>query len=49
MTQYLIRSIEHNDETFTDVITVRDKESYQVVDAESKAEALEKAKEPKGL
>ncbi|MDU9418069.1 DUF1381 domain-containing protein [Staphylococcus lloydii] len=43
MTQYLIRSIEHNGETFTDVITVRDNERYQVVVAESKEQALNKA------
>lgn len=41
MTQYLIRSIEHNGETFTDVITVRDNEKFQVVEADSKEEAKE--------
>lgn len=39
--QYLIRTIEHNGETFTDVITVRDNETFQVVDAESREQALE--------
>lgn len=46
MTQYLIRSIEHNDETFTDVIKAKDNESYQVVEAESREQALEITKKP---
>lgn len=47
MTQYLIRSIEHNGETFTDVITVRDNETYQVVEADSKEQAEKLARESK--
>lgn len=42
--QYLIRTIEHKGETFTDVTKIRDNESYTVVEAESKEEAEEKAK-----
>lgn len=45
MTQYLIRSIEHNGETFTDVVTVRENEMYRVVEAESKEEAERKYNE----
>ena len=48
--QYLIKHTTHTTgETFTDVIKIRDNETYQVVEAESKAEALEMAKKPKGL
>ncbi|PTJ79264.1 DUF1381 domain-containing protein [Staphylococcus kloosii] len=47
MTQYLIRTIEHKGETFTDVITVRDNKRYQVVEAESKEEAERKFNERK--
>ncbi|PTH92987.1 hypothetical protein BU108_03705 [Staphylococcus xylosus] len=36
-------------ETFTDVIKIRDNESYTVVEAESKEEAEGMAKKPKGL
>jgi len=37
--QYLIRTIEHNGHTFTDVTKIRENETYQVVEAESKEEA----------
>lgn len=46
---YLIRTIEHNGETFTDVTKIRDNETYRVIEAESKEEAEEMAKKPKGL
>lgn len=36
--QYLIRTIEHKGETFTDVTKIRDNESYIVVESESKEE-----------
>lgn len=50
MTQYLIKHTTHTTgETFTDVAKIRDNETYQVVEAESKEEALENAKKPKGL
>lgn len=39
MTNYLIRTIEHNGQPFTDVTKIRDNETYQVVEAESKEEA----------
>lgn len=43
MTKYLVRKTHHTTgETFTDVIKIRDNESYQVVEAESKGEALER-------
>lgn len=41
--QYLIRTIEHNGHSFTDVTKIRDNETYQVVEAESKEEAERKA------
>ena len=48
--QYLIKHTTHTTgETFTDVIKIRDNETYQVVEAESKAEALDKVNKPKGL
>ncbi|GEQ04553.1 DUF1381 domain-containing protein [Staphylococcus gallinarum] len=37
--QYLIRTIQHNGQPFTDVIKAKDNETYQVVEAESKEEA----------
>lgn len=49
MTQYLIRTINHNGKPFTDVIKVKDNETYTVVEAESKEEAKEKVKKHKGL
>ncbi|MGW8036821.1 DUF1381 domain-containing protein [Staphylococcus xylosus] len=50
MTNYLIKHTTHTTgEIFTDVTKIRDNETYQVVEAESKEEALEIAKEPKGL
>jgi hypothetical protein len=40
--QYLIKHTTHTTgETFTDVTKIRDNETYQVVEAESKEEALE--------
>lgn len=45
MTQYLIKHTTHTTgETFTDVTKIRDNETYQVVEAESKEEAEEIAK-----
>lgn len=45
MTQYLIKHTTHTTgETFTDVTKIRDNETYQVVEAESKEDALEKYK-----
>lgn len=50
MTQYLIRTLtDSTGHPFTHVTKARDNESYTVVEAESKEEALEKAKKPKGL
>lgn len=50
MTKYLIKHTTHTTgETFTDVTKIRDNETYQVVEAESKEEALEFVKKPKGL
>lgn len=41
--QFLIKHTTHTTgETFTDVIKIRDNESYQVVEAESKEEAKKK-------
>ncbi|MEJ7452791.1 DUF1381 domain-containing protein [Staphylococcus xylosus] len=40
--QYLIKHTTHTTgETFTDVTKIRDNETYQVVEAESKEDALE--------
>lgn len=48
--QFLVRKTTHTTgETFTDVTKIRDNETYQVVEAESKEEALEMVKKPKGL
>lgn len=44
MTNYLIRTIQHNGQPFTDVTKIRENETYQVVEAESKEEAKEKVK-----
>lgn len=50
MTNYLIKHTTHTTgETFTDVTKIRDNETYQVVEAESKGEAEEMAEKPKGL
>lgn len=50
MTQYLIRTLTDSTGTpFTHVTKARENETYQVVEAESKAEALEIANRPKGL
>ena len=50
MTQYLIRHItDSTGRTFTEVIKPRENETFTVVEAESKEEALEMAKKPKGL
>lgn len=41
MTQYLIRTLtDSTGHTFTEVIKARDNETYQVVEAESKEEAI---------
>lgn len=48
--QYLIRTLtDSTGHTFTHVTQARDNESYTVVEAESKEEAEEMAKKPKGL
>ena len=45
--QYLIKHTTHTTgETFTDVTKIRDNETYQVVEAESKEEAERKYKYP---
>lgn len=50
MTQYLIRTLtDSTGHPFTHVTKARDNESYTVIEAESKEEALEMAKKPKGL
>ena len=50
MTQYLIRTLtDSTGHPFTHVTKARDNETYQVVEAKSKEEALEMAKKPKGL
>ena len=50
MTQYLIRTLTDSTGTpFTHVTKARDNETYQVVEAESKEQALEMADKPKGL
>ena len=50
MAQYLIRKItDSTGHTFTEVIKPRDNEHYEIVSAESKEEAEEIAKSPKGL
>lgn len=48
--QFLVRKTTHTTgETFTDVTKIRDNETYQVIEAESKEEAEKLAKQPKGL
>ncbi|CRV14199.1 Protein of uncharacterised function (DUF1381) [Streptococcus equi subsp. equi] len=50
MTQYLIRTLTDSSGTpFTHVTKARENEKLTVVEAESKEEALEMAKKPKGL
>ena len=50
MTQYLIRTLTDSTGTpFTHVTKARENETLTVVEAESKEEALEKVKKPKGL
>lgn len=50
MTDYLIRHItDSTGHTFTEVIKLRENERYEIVSAESKEEAEEMAKRPKGL
>ena len=50
MTQYLIRTLtDSTGHTFTHVTKARENETFTVVDAESKEEAEEIAKRPKGL
>ena len=48
--KYLVKTIKHTTgEEFTDIIKVKNNEDYVIVEAESKEEALEKVKKPKGL
>lgn len=48
--KYLVKTIKHTTgEEFTDIIKVKNNEDYVIVEAESKEEAEEIAKEPKGL
>ena len=48
--QYLIRTLtDSTGHTFTEVIKARENERFNVVDAESKEEAEEKVKKPRGL
>lgn len=50
MEQYLIRTLtDSTGHTFTHVTQARENETFTVVEAESKEEALEKVKKPKGL
>lgn len=50
MKQYLIRHItDSTNHTFTEVIKPRENEYYEIVSAESKKEAEEISKRPKGL
>lgn len=50
MAQYLIRKIKDSTgHTFTEVIKPRENEHYEIVSAESKEEAREISKKPKGL
>ena len=47
---YLVKMIEHDTgEVFADVLKIKDNETYKVIEAESREEALEMAKRPKGL
>ena len=50
MTQYFVRTLtDSTGHKFTHVTKARENETFTVVEAESKEEALEKAKRPKGL
>lgn len=50
MTQYLIRTLtDSTRHPFTHVTKARENEKFTVVEAESKEEALEMVKKPKGL
>ena len=50
MTQYLIRTItDSTGHPFTHVTKARDNEKFNLVEADSKEEALEMADKPKGL
>lgn len=50
MTQYLIRTLtDSTGHTFTHVTKARENETFTVVDAESREQALEKVERPKGL
>ena len=50
MTQYFVRTLtDSTGHKFTHVTKARDNETFTVVEAESKEEALEKVKKPKGL
>lgn len=50
MTQYLIRTLtDSTGHPFTHVTKARENETFTVVEAESKEEAEEMAKKPKGL
>lgn len=50
MTQYLIRTLtDSTGHPFVHITKARENETFTVVEAESKEEALEKAKQPKGL
>lgn len=47
---YLVKMIEHDTgEVFADVLKIKNNETYKVIEAESREEALEMAKRPKGL
>ena len=47
---YLVKMIEHDTgEVFADVLKIKDNETYKVIEAESREEALEKVKKLKGL
>ena len=49
MTQYFVRTLKDSTgHKFTHVTKARDNETFTVVEAESKEEALEKVKKPKG-
>ncbi|AWY02908.1 hypothetical protein [Staphylococcus phage VB-SauS-SA2] len=48
--KYLVKTIKHTTgEEFTDIIKVKNNEDYVIVEAESKEEAEEISKRPKGL
>lgn len=50
MTQYFVRTLtDSTGHNFTHITKARENETFTVVEAESKEEALEKVKKPKGL